>query len=189
MAPRARARGNCECPRTTRAPHAAHPKRICTLTRGGCSISDVSPDVHLTLQLRPGGLLDLGEEVRDGVEREVREETGIRATFRSILASRHQHGAAFGRDDLYSGVCATQPEVLHALFLVRCVTVELADASTLDSRSQSSMRLLASACWSRALHTGHTGHTGRTGRTGHTGHTGHMGAGIDIGMDMGMVWT
>ena len=36
----------------------------------------------------PGGLLDLGEELRDGVVREVREETGVEATFRSLLAMR-----------------------------------------------------------------------------------------------------
>lgn len=49
----------------------------------------------------PGGLLELGEEIADGVCREVLEETGVRASFRSLLAQRHQHGAAFGRSDLY----------------------------------------------------------------------------------------
>ena len=49
----------------------------------------------------PGGLIDLGEELADGVTREVREETGVLSTFVSVLAARHQHGAAFGRDDLY----------------------------------------------------------------------------------------
>ena len=31
------------------------------------------------------------------------------ATFRSLLAARHQHGAAFGRDDMYC-ICLMQPE-------------------------------------------------------------------------------
>jgi len=57
----------------------------------------------------PGGLIDLGEEIATGVAREVREETGVVATFRSLLAVRHQHGAAFGRDDMYC-VCLLQPE-------------------------------------------------------------------------------
>ena len=45
--------------------------------------------------------------------REVREETGVTATFRSILAARHQHGAAFGRDDMYM-VCLLRP-VTHEI--------------------------------------------------------------------------
>ena len=57
----------------------------------------------------PGGLIDLGEEIADGVAREVCEETGVRASFRSVLAMRHQHGAAFGRDDMYM-VCLLRPE-------------------------------------------------------------------------------
>lgn len=57
----------------------------------------------------PGGLLELGEEIADGVAREVLEETGVTARFRAVLAQRHQHGAAFGRSDLYCA-CLLQPE-------------------------------------------------------------------------------
>ena len=49
----------------------------------------------------PGGLLDLGEEIADGVQREVREETGIASQFVSVLAIRHAHNIQFGRSDFY----------------------------------------------------------------------------------------
>lgn len=39
---------------------------------------------------------------------QVFEETGVRADFLSLLAIRHQHGAAFGRDDAYC-VCLLEP--------------------------------------------------------------------------------
>ena len=51
----------------------------------------------------PGGLIELGEELGDGVTREVQEETGVTARFKSVLAFRHQHGAAFGRGGLGLG--------------------------------------------------------------------------------------
>jgi len=52
--------------------------------------------------------MDLGEEIGDAVVREVYEETGIEARFRAIINMRHQHGAAWGRDDLYV-VCLMEP--------------------------------------------------------------------------------
>jgi len=42
------------------------------------------------------------------VAREVLEETGVTAEFKALLAVRHQHGAAFGRDDAYC-VCLLSP--------------------------------------------------------------------------------
>lgn len=56
----------------------------------------------------PGGLVDLAEELDVAVEREVLEETGVRSRFKSLLALRHQHGAAFGRDDAYCA-CLLSP--------------------------------------------------------------------------------
>ena len=38
----------------------------------------------------PGGLMDLGEEISEAVAREVLEETGVKARFKSILNFRHQ---------------------------------------------------------------------------------------------------
>ncbi|MEW5307318.1 MAG: hypothetical protein WDW36_009724 [Sanguina aurantia] len=56
----------------------------------------------------PTGLLDPAEDVMDGAVREVWEETGIRCSFRSLLAVRQAHGFAFGKSDLFM-LCA-----LHA---------------------------------------------------------------------------
>lgn len=51
--------------------------------------------------------MDLGEEISEAVAREVLEETGVEARFEAIITMRHQHGAAFGRDDLYIGSVLT----------------------------------------------------------------------------------
>lgn len=47
------------------------------------------------------GLVDCGEDLHTAAEREVFEETGIRATFQSVLVLRQAHGFGFGK----SGVC------------------------------------------------------------------------------------
>ncbi|XP_013401034.1 nucleoside diphosphate-linked moiety X motif 6 [Lingula anatina] len=59
----------------------------------------------------PGGLSDLGEDIENTAEREVFEETGIRAKYQSILTMRqhHDHPSAFGRSDIYI-ICRLSPE-------------------------------------------------------------------------------
>lgn len=56
----------------------------------------------------PTGLAELGEQIDQAVEREVYEETGIRAKFHSILGFRQTHGLAHGRSDLFF-VCRLDP--------------------------------------------------------------------------------
>jgi 8-oxo-dGTP pyrophosphatase MutT (NUDIX family) len=56
----------------------------------------------------PGGLIDPGEHLADGVMREVLEETGVRTRFESVVCFRHQHGYRFGKSDFYF-VCRLAP--------------------------------------------------------------------------------
>ena len=53
-----------------------------------------------TLKL-PGGALQAGEHLGQAVEREVYEETGVRAKFESIACFRHWHGYRYGKSDIY----------------------------------------------------------------------------------------
>ena len=49
----------------------------------------------------PGGLADPGEDFADTVAREVREETGVRASLEGVVSLRHSHGFRFGQGDVY----------------------------------------------------------------------------------------
>ena len=49
----------------------------------------------------PGGLLNKGEEFGEAIEREVKEETGIDAYFKSILMIRHSHNVLWSNSDIY----------------------------------------------------------------------------------------
>ena len=56
----------------------------------------------------PGGALQAGEHLVDGVVREVLEETGIETRFLSLACFRNQHGYRHGRSDIYF-VCRLEP--------------------------------------------------------------------------------
>lgn len=82
---------------------------------GGVVINDkkqllvITEKAHKTKHYKlPGGLLDQGEDIVQGVVREVREETGIKTDFESIVCLRHTHGYNFGKSDIYF-VCRLRP--------------------------------------------------------------------------------
>ncbi|RAL37901.1 hypothetical protein DM860_000595 [Cuscuta australis] len=56
----------------------------------------------------PTGVVDEGEDICDAAVREVKEETGIDATFVEILAFRQSHKSFFEKSDLFF-VCMLQP--------------------------------------------------------------------------------
>ena len=56
----------------------------------------------------PGGLLDQGESIKIGAEREVLEETGVRGEFQGILALREYTNYKWGASDI-DIVCILKP--------------------------------------------------------------------------------
>jgi len=56
----------------------------------------------------PGGTLNEGEHLASAVEREILEETGIKASFESLVCFRHWHGYRYGKSDIYF-VCRLRP--------------------------------------------------------------------------------
>ena len=49
----------------------------------------------------PGGALHPGEHLAQAAEREVLEETGVRARFEALACFRHWHGYRYGKSDIY----------------------------------------------------------------------------------------
>ena len=74
----------------------------------------------------PGGLADPGEGIGEAAEREVFEETGVEAEFRSVLSMRHQHGMQFGNSDVYF-ICRLMPKEGGEMKITKCAH-EITDA-------------------------------------------------------------
>ncbi|KAK9827662.1 hypothetical protein WJX81_004616 [Elliptochloris bilobata] len=55
----------------------------------------------------PTGLVNAGEDVSEAAEREVLEETGVRAKFQAVLAIRQAHGFAFDKSDMFFCIALT----------------------------------------------------------------------------------
>jgi len=49
----------------------------------------------------PTGVLEPREDIRDGAERELLEEVGLRAQFVKVLGFRHTHALPFGKSDMF----------------------------------------------------------------------------------------
>ncbi|XP_066592310.1 uncharacterized protein [Prorops nasuta] len=49
----------------------------------------------------PGGHVEPGQNLQTAIEREVSEETGIKADFKSVVTFRHGHNYAFNCSDIY----------------------------------------------------------------------------------------
>uniref|UniRef100_A0A8C9XT78 Nucleoside diphosphate-linked moiety X motif 6 n=1 Tax=Sander lucioperca TaxID=283035 RepID=A0A8C9XT78_SANLU len=87
----------------------------------------------------PGGLSDPGENIGATAVREVFEETGVHAEFRSLLSIRqqHNHPGAFGMSDMYI-ICRLCPLTYDINFCtqecLRCDWLDLAElARTSDT--------------------------------------------------------
>ena len=79
----------------------------------------------------PGGSADQGEDIGETAEREVFEETGIRATFHSILTLKHWHEYLFGSDIFITCAMTVDETEPNALQLKKC-NQEMEDVAWID---------------------------------------------------------
>ena len=102
----------------------------------------------------PGGALQPGEHLVDGVIREVFEETGVRTTFEGLVCFRHWHGYRYGKSDIYF-VCRLAPlsqEVtMQTEELEECFWMPLDDYYASDLVSAFNKRIVRAAVSSRGV--------------------------------------
>ena len=116
----------------------------------------------------PTGLVDVGEELSDAVVREVKEETGIDATFEKVLVARHGHGMLFGKSDLFF-VCLVRPtgeaSALDSAAEFTLQRSEIAEAkwASFDDFITTTPYPAASPLWKRVYQLCRNATTGRVG--------------------------
>jgi len=100
----------------------------------------------------PGGMVEAKEHLATAVVREVLEETGVHATFQSVLGMRHHHRGQFGASNLYI-VCQLQAQttaVLAAENEIAEVRWFSPEAYLHDEKSSEYNKLLLSAALKQA---------------------------------------
>jgi len=93
--------------------------------------------LHLAFEIRkmPTGLVNPGEDLHEAAEREVLEETGVRARFESFLLIRQAHGFAFGKSDMFV-MCALRPEPGQSMLTPQESEIEAASWMSLSDYAE-----------------------------------------------------
>lgn len=96
----------------------------------------------------PGGALQPGEHLVDGVIREVLEETGVQTRFDGLVCFRHWHGYRYGKSDIYF-VCRLSPlsrdVTMQAEELEECFWMPVEDYFASDLVSLFNKRIVRAA--------------------------------------------
>lgn len=96
----------------------------------------------------PGGALHAGEHIAQCVEREILEETGVRARFESLVCFRHWHGYRYDKSDIYF-VCRLSPLsadiTIQAEEIEECLWLPVQDYLTSDSVSTFNKHIVKAA--------------------------------------------
>jgi ADP-ribose pyrophosphatase YjhB (NUDIX family) len=96
----------------------------------------------------PGGALQAGEHLVDGVIREVLEETGVQTRFESLVCFRHWHGYRYGKSDIYF-VCKlsalSEELTMQAEELDECLWMPVEDYMTSELVSAFNKRIVRAA--------------------------------------------
>ena len=96
----------------------------------------------------PGGALLEGEDLEEGVVREVLEETGVRTRFEAVVCLRNLHDYRYGKSDIYF-VCRLSPLsheiVMQADEIEDCLWMPLDDYMAAESVSDFNKSIVRAA--------------------------------------------